>query len=77
MLGLQERFTAASREFKDTLKFCSTATKDCAVVVFDRKSGEFAKMNGALHMVGIPLIALPLAVSSSVYALFSGAEMQA
>lgn len=74
MVGLQERLTAASREFKSTLKACGTATKNCAVVVFDRNSGDFATMNGALHMVGIPLIALPLALGSSARVLFSRTE---
>jgi hypothetical protein len=68
MPGVQERAGAASREFVNTFKLGTATTKECARVVFDSTSGDFAKINSALHAVLVPLVTLPLAVEEAVRA---------
>jgi len=68
MVGIQERATAASAEFKTTVTGLTKATKDCVHVVFDRNSSGFAVINGALYAVTIPIVMLPLAAGEAARA---------
>ncbi len=68
MAGIQERATAAAREFTGTVKDLTAATKADVNVIFDRHSSDFARINGVFFAIATPLTMLPLAAGEATRA---------